>query len=73
MFGEKVVQFLERLARERGLGKISLTVNKNNLDTIKAYEKFGFETLGPVVQDIGGGFIMDDYQMAMSVEQREMS
>jgi RimJ/RimL family protein N-acetyltransferase len=69
--GRKVVQFLERLAREKGLGKISLTVNKNNLDTIKAYEKFGFENLGSIVMDIGGGFVMDDYQMAKRIEPRE--
>jgi RimJ/RimL family protein N-acetyltransferase len=68
-FGRKVVQYLEGLTRDKGLGQITLTVNKNNLDTIKAYEKFGFENLGPIVQDIGGGFIMDDYQMTKQIEQ----
>jgi RimJ/RimL family protein N-acetyltransferase len=68
-YGRKVVQFLEGMAREKGLNRITLTVNKNNLDTIKAYEKFGFENLGPVVQDIGGGFVMDDYRMAKTIEQ----
>jgi len=66
-YGRKAVRFLESMARDKGLEKITLTVNKNNLDTIRAYEKFGFENLGPVVQDIGGGFIMDDYQMARRV------
>ena len=68
-YGRKVVQFLEGMAKDKGLNKITLTVNKNNLDTIKAYEKFGFENLGPVVQDIGGGFVMDDYKMAKQIEQ----
>ena len=68
-YGRKVVQFLEGMAKDKGLRQIILTVNKNNLDTIKAYEKFGFENLGPVVQDIGGGFIMDDYQMAKRIDQ----
>ena len=62
-YGRKVVEFLEDLARDKGLGKITLTVNKNNTDTIKAYEKFGFVNLGVLVQDIGNGFVMDDYKM----------
>lgn len=62
-YGRKAIQFLEKLAQEKGLRKITLTVNKNNIDTIKAYEKFGFRNIGPVVQDIGNGFIMDDYGM----------
>jgi len=62
-YGRRVVDFLEDLAREKGLGKITLTVNKNNTDPIHAYEKFGFTNEGPLVQDIGGGFVMDDYKM----------
>jgi len=61
--GRKSVQFLEHLASLRNLNKISLTVNKNNLQSIKAYEKMGFTNLGSVVQDIGNGFIMDDFKM----------
>ena len=67
-YGRKIVHFLEGMARDKGLSQITLTVNKNNLDTIKAYEKFGFENLGPIVQDIGGGFIMDDYRMGKRIE-----
>jgi ribosomal protein S18 acetylase RimI-like enzyme len=62
-YGRKAIQFLEKSAQEKGLRKITLTVNKNNIDTIKAYEKFDFRNIGPVVQDIGNGFIMDDYGM----------
>jgi len=35
-YGRKSIQFLEKLAQEKGLRKITLTVNKNNTDTIKA-------------------------------------
>jgi len=62
-FGKKSVQFLEDLARRLNLRKISLTVNRNNISAVKAYEKMGFKNLGPVVQDIGNGFIMDDFRM----------
>jgi GNAT superfamily N-acetyltransferase len=70
--GRKVVEFLEDLARDKGLGKITLTVNKNNTDTIKAYEKFGFVNLGVLVQDIGNGFVMDDYKMEKVVRREEL-
>jgi diamine N-acetyltransferase len=62
-FGKKAVQFLEDIARKLKLKKISLTVNKNNIGAVKAYERMGFKNLGPVVQDIGNGFIMDDFIM----------
>jgi ribosomal protein S18 acetylase RimI-like enzyme len=62
-YGRKAVEFIEELAREKGLSRIRLTVNKNNTDTINAYEKLGFKNLGSLVQDIGGGFVMDDYEM----------
>lgn len=70
--GRKAVEFIEELAREKGLGKITLTVNKNNTDTIKAYEKFGFANLGAIVQDIGNGFVMDDFKMEKVVRPEEL-
>lgn len=42
---------------------IRLTVNKQNLNSIKAYEKWGFKTIDAVITDIGSGFVMDDYIM----------
>jgi len=71
-YGRRVVEFIEELAREKGLGKITLTVNKNNTDTIKAYEKFGFTNQGPIVQDIGNGFVMDDYKMEKVARREEL-
>lgn len=62
-FGKKAIQFLENLSDKLNLNKIYLSVNKTNIKTIKAYEKMGFKNLGPVVQDIGNGFIMDDFKM----------
>jgi diamine N-acetyltransferase len=38
-------------------------INENQIKTIKTYEKIGFKNLGPVVQDIGNGFVMDDFKM----------
>ncbi len=66
-YGKKAIEFTEQLAREKGLKKIVLTVNKKNINTIRAYEKMGFKNLGSIVQEIGNGFIMDDYKMEKTV------
>jgi diamine N-acetyltransferase len=61
--GKRGVEFIIKLAKELGIRTISLTVNKENVNSIKAYEQMGFKNLGPIVTDIGEGFIMDDYVM----------
>lgn len=69
-YGKKALQFAETLAKERNLKKIVLTVNKNNVKSIKAYEKMGFKNVESLVQDIGSGFVMDDYKMEKIVTGR---
>jgi diamine N-acetyltransferase len=66
-YGKKAIQFIEKLAKEKELSKVVLTVNKNNVNTIKAYERIGFRNVGSVLQDIGRGFVMDDYKMEKPV------
>ena len=66
-YGRAAIEFLEKLAIEKGLSKISLTVNRNNSATIKTYKKLGFENNGSIVQDIGKDFVMDDYIMEKDV------
>jgi len=63
----KTIDFIKAIAFEKKLEKITLTVNKNNSGPIEAYEKLGFVNTGPIVQDIGGGFIMDDYKMELKI------
>lgn len=65
--GRQAMDFIEQYAGKQGCSRIYLTVNKNNTTAIKAYKKFGFQNTGPVVQDIGDGFVMDDYQMEKKV------
>ena len=66
-YGNKAIQFVEKLAKQRKLARLALTVNKNNVDSIKAYERFGFRKVGAIAQDIGSGFVMDDYKMEKTV------
>ena len=61
--GRKMITFIEELAKHKNLMKITLTVNINNSDSIKMYEKVGFINSGTVIKDIGNGFVMDDYKM----------
>lgn len=62
-YGGITMRFIEGIANQTGLAKITLTVNKNNVDSIAAYQKMGFEIAGSMVTEIGGGFVMDDYKM----------
>lgn len=43
--------------------KIYLTVNKYNDNTIAVYKHWGFDIIDAVVNDIGHGYVMDDYIM----------
>lgn len=60
--GRVCMEFIERLARQRGLGLLWLTVNKGN-PAVKAYQRLGFRIAADIVMDIGGGFVMDDFRM----------
>lgn len=64
--GTKAFDFIKDYAKSCNYDKIILTVNKQNTNTIKAYEKWGFKTIEAVVTDIGNGFVMDDYIMQYS-------
>ncbi|WP_396601430.1 GNAT family N-acetyltransferase [Algibacter sp. R77976] len=65
--GKATMQFVENKAKSYQLKKIRLTVNIHNTNSIKAYEKLGFDNVGPIVADIGNGFVMDDYQMVKNL------
>jgi diamine N-acetyltransferase len=60
--GRVCMEFIEQLARSRGLTLLWLTVNKGN-PAVQAYERLGFRIAADLVIDIGGGFVMDDFRM----------
>lgn len=57
------LNYIDEFAADHHSSTISLTVNKNNTGSIQAYERLGFVNVGPIVADIGNGYIMDDYKM----------
>ncbi|MDR1195989.1 MAG: GNAT family N-acetyltransferase [Endomicrobium sp.] len=66
-YGKKSVLFVKDFAKKNNCKNIFLTVNKNNLNSIEAYKKIGFSIEGEIKQDIGKGFVMDDYKMRLGV------
>lgn len=65
--GKTAFNFIEEKAKNYQCKTISLTVNKGNTNTIKAYEKSGFKNIEALVIDIGNGFVMDDYRMVKNL------
>ena len=65
--GRKAMEFVTSAAKGLSCEKVTLTVNRFNQNSIKAYKRAGFEKKGELVQDIGNGFVMDDYLMEKKV------
>lgn len=65
--GKYTLGFVIDKLRVLGLNKISLTVNKYNSNSIKTYEKMGFETTDSTITAIGNGYIMDDFVMTKTI------
>ncbi|MFD2724642.1 GNAT family N-acetyltransferase [Hyunsoonleella rubra] len=66
--GKKAMDFIERKAQETHCTSIQLTVNKNNVNSIKVYENMGFVKEADIIIDIGNGFVMDDYRMRKGIK-----
>ena len=66
-YARQAMERIEAIGRTHGAADIWLTVNKHNTHVIAIYEKMGYTIEGPIVQDIGGGFIMDDYKMVKPI------
>jgi len=65
--GSQAIAHIKALASSKALKIITLTVNKNNINSIKAYQKMGFKITRDICSDIGEGYVMDDYEMELMV------
>jgi diamine N-acetyltransferase len=61
--GQTSLRHLMDVAGSLGAKEVSLYVNKNNTKAVRAYQRFGFIIAESVVNEFGGGFVMDDYRM----------
>ena len=66
--GRAALNQIVRDAKALGIHTIWLTVNRHNHIAIKAYERFGFKKVKALVTDIGGGFVMDDFEMVLTID-----
>lgn len=60
--GQLIANVAERAKRE-GYPCVILQVNKRNVNAIDSYKKYGFAVREATVDDIGHGYVMDDYVM----------
>jgi len=65
--GALALKQVEELASSKGIQRLVLNVNKQNISGIRAYERAGWSCSEAVVNDIGRGFVMDDFVMSKSV------
>lgn len=61
--GKRMLAFIERYCRQNDIEQIWLTVNRHNQRAIDFYLRNKFVNAGNLIQDIGGGFVMDDFKM----------
>jgi ribosomal protein S18 acetylase RimI-like enzyme len=61
--GTLLLKHCETEARNLGASVMTLNVNKQNARAIATYRRTGFTITQSVVNDIGHGFVMDDYVM----------
>ncbi len=62
--GSAALREILTLAQHHGYVTMSLRVNRANESAIRCYRNAGFELKREICDDIGGGFVMDDFWMA---------
>lgn len=67
-YAREMLDFAISLAKKAGTERITLNVNKYN-NAVAIYEKLGFEKIRDEVNDIGHGYVMDDYVYALSLRE----
>lgn len=65
--GSALIREIARRGRSAAARAIVLRVNRGNQRAIEAYERNGFAIVAEVCDDIGGGFMMDDYLMRLGL------
>ena len=66
--GKKVLKYLEDICLSDGVNSISLTVFHENTNSVKAYEKWGFENLGLIKKVFSDDLVFDDFKMRKKID-----
>lgn len=67
-YAGKVIRFIEDLSIDRGKKLLYLYVFRGNENSIAVYKKWGFKIVRNAETDIGGGFVLHDYEMEKVLE-----
>ena len=67
--GRRILDFISKEARALGCMAMTLSVNKDNSDSIQFYTAYGFQTIKAQKVAIGEGYYMDDYVMRCPVQR----
>ncbi len=67
--GSRLIDHALRTAESAGCRTVRLNVNKGNSRAVACYRRHGFTQEASVVNDIGGGFVMDDYVMVRPIQR----
>ena len=67
-YGSDAIRFYEQLCRDEGLPAMYLTVNRDNVLGLRAYEGNGFVSVEDVDAEIGEGHIMYDHIMVKEIK-----
>lgn len=65
--GRQMMMYIEKQGAEQGIRDFWLTVNRHNYGAFRFYRQLGFKPDGSLIQDIGQGFVMDDYKMTKHI------
>lgn len=66
--GKMMLEDCIRFAKQNNRNTIYLTVNKGNTPSIDIYNHIGFKQIDSMVNDIGNGYVMDDYIMELHIK-----
>ena len=67
--GRHILDFIAKETRALGCAAMTLSVNKDNSNSIQFYVAYGFQTIKAQKVAIGKGFYMDDYVMSCPVQR----
>lgn len=56
--------FLKELCQKRELSEIQVACNRGNIDALSVYYHMGFKMIGEQTEDLGHGFLREDYLLS---------
>ncbi len=71
--GALALSMVEKFARFEKANRIIINVNKHNARAIRSYQRSGWHIKEDVINDIGNGFVMDDYLMEKQLVNEDIA